>query len=582
MRTYLLAAALILSICLSAQAKRYVETVFPSSTVTANVTYGQAPAINFPYTNENATSSVSLVMDIYAPTGDTHAQRPAIIFVHSGGFLTGNRNHDDMVALCDSFARKGYVTATIDYRQGFFIFTEVAFRGTRAVYRGIQDGRTAVRYLRANAGSLGIDPNQVYMWGSSAGSFVALHGIYLDDTEVPPEAGAVAYSGGTAPDLGAPDNGTNPGFSGTPDGIVSMWGAVQSVDLVDATDDQPVFLTHGTNDNTVPYTSGPPFSSASFPDVFGSGPIETKLASNGTADFESYILPNRGHEYYGTSNGSWDNGTGPNALWDDLLPRITNFLWRQHRPEADFAEAATNLEVSFTDQSSDSDYALDQWFWDFGDGNTSMLQDPVHTYATDGVYPVELFVRNELQSWDTIRRNVVVNTALPLRWEGPLMAEIDGKDVLLRWTVSEQRETSHFTVEHSLNGLSFRPIGEVVAAGTRVSAVEYFFRHASPATRRHFYRIRQVDFDGTASTGPTVSVELEASLSVFPNPARDRVTVTGLSAETRQLEVITEFGQRIKTVRVAVNGEIDLSDLPKGVYWLKEVGGTNILCVVVD
>ena len=86
--------------------------------------YGSAPALNFPYANENSSSNDNLVMDIYEPLGDVLTQRPAIVFAHSGGFITGDRNHDDMVAFCDSFARKGYVTATIDYRQNFYLLSQ--------------------------------------------------------------------------------------------------------------------------------------------------------------------------------------------------------------------------------------------------------------------------------------------------------------------------------------------------------------------------------------------------------------------------------------------------------------------------
>ncbi len=166
---------------LYSQDYRYTKTIFSSSTKSADITYGTAPFINFPYFNEASTTTGDLVMDIYTPQGDTHTNRPAIIFVHSGGFVLGDRNHDDMVAFCDSFARKGYVTATIDYRKGFNVINNTPLHGTRAVYRGLQDGRSAVRFLRANAATYGIDPNKVYLAGSSAGAFISLHSVYMDE-----------------------------------------------------------------------------------------------------------------------------------------------------------------------------------------------------------------------------------------------------------------------------------------------------------------------------------------------------------------------------------------------------------------
>jgi len=179
----------------SAQEYRYTETLFESATLTADVVYGNAPFINGIYHNEANTTNGDLVMDIYAPTDDTNTLRPAIIFAHSGAFLNGNRNHEDMVALCDSLARKGYVTATIDYRKNFYLISNAEIHGTRAVYRGIQDGRSAIRFLRANAATYGIDPEKVYLGGSSTGAFIALHAAYMNDpNEQPIETEEVTYT----------------------------------------------------------------------------------------------------------------------------------------------------------------------------------------------------------------------------------------------------------------------------------------------------------------------------------------------------------------------------------------------------
>jgi acetyl esterase/lipase len=199
------------------QNHRYTTTLFPSSTPISNIIYVTAPAINGPfYTVESSTSSQNLVMDIYKPTGDTFTLRPAVILAHSGGFLLGNKNADDMKALCDTLARKGYVTASIDYRMGFNLVGNTELHSTRAVYRGLQDGRTAVRFLRANAALYGIDPTKIYFVGSSSGSFIGLHSIYMDEaSEIPTQAGVVTYSNitppfsHTTPNLGGLDVGNN-------------------------------------------------------------------------------------------------------------------------------------------------------------------------------------------------------------------------------------------------------------------------------------------------------------------------------------------------------------------------------------
>lgn len=69
-----------------------------------------------------------------------------MIWAHPGGFLVGDKQADDMIALCDTFARRGYVTASIMYRLGFNPFDGQS--AERAAYRANQDGRAAIRYRR--------------------------------------------------------------------------------------------------------------------------------------------------------------------------------------------------------------------------------------------------------------------------------------------------------------------------------------------------------------------------------------------------------------------------------------------------
>jgi acetyl esterase/lipase len=396
------------------QDHRYTTNLFSTSTAINNVVYGTAPFINGPsYTVESNTAIQNLVMDIYKPTGDTFNLRPAIIFAHSGGFYTGSRSVNDMTALCDNFAKKGYVTATIDYRQGFnLFFGNTDMHATRAVYRGLQDGRTAVRYLRANAALYGIDPQKIYFVGSSAGSFIALHTIYLDTAaEIPTQAGVVNYTNSTAPyshiapSLGSLDIGNNLTFNGKPDAVISMWGAIQSTNLITATSTTPVFLIHGETDSIVLFNTGSPFGFNSFPAADGSNTINTRLDALGITGKETYFVPNQPHEFYGTSNGTWSNGSSGNAYWPIILNKSEQFLWKQHKPIADYSWTQNTLTATFTDSSSGSA----AWWWDFGDGTFNNIQNPTHAYTTAGTYQVKLYVENDIKSWDEITKSVIVS-----------------------------------------------------------------------------------------------------------------------------------------------------------------------------
>ena len=152
---------------------RYLDEVFDEVIKTEDIVYGNAPDLPFWFWLESNTIDIDLDMDIYEPVGDTITDRPVIIFAHTGSFFSGHNETDDMVALATSAAKRGYVAISINYRLGLNIIS--TYSGERAVYRAVQDGGAAIRYLREFPEEFGINPNQIFMWGSSAGSLIALH-----------------------------------------------------------------------------------------------------------------------------------------------------------------------------------------------------------------------------------------------------------------------------------------------------------------------------------------------------------------------------------------------------------------------
>jgi len=79
-------------------------------------------------------------------------------------------------------------------------------------------------------------------------------------------------------------------------------------------------------------------------------------------------------------------------------------------PNAAFTFSISNLTVIFTDRSTDSDGAIASWAWDFGDGNSSILQHPSNTYASDGTYAVNLTVTDNGGTTGSITQSVTVST----------------------------------------------------------------------------------------------------------------------------------------------------------------------------
>lgn len=154
----------------------------------------------------------------------------------------------------------------------------------------------------------------------------------------------------------------------------------------------------------MPFNSGPPFNLSTVSAVYGSNSINTRLNTIGLQALDTYFVQGQGHEFYGVTNGNWSNGAGGNAYWDTIIVTATRFFWEQHKPTASFTYVTNNLEVDFTDMSS----GAISWLWDFGDGNTSTIQNANHNYMGNGTYNVQLYIENNIQSWDTICQKVTV------------------------------------------------------------------------------------------------------------------------------------------------------------------------------
>ena len=272
------------------------------------------------FDNETDLTEVDLKMDIYKPKNDTEKKRPVVLVMHGGAFAAGAKDDTDQhtVTYCDSLAARGYVTAAVQYRLGITAvikdkaLTIDSLDFSRTVYRGIQDVRAAVRYIRANADDLGIDPGRVYLIGNSAGAILSLENIYMDkDSEIPPAAKRT-------PDLGGLDAYGVQGYGSQANAVAALWGAVHDPKIIEDVK-KPVLLVHGKADSTVVFKTGRPLSNiaavlenlmpsaaamvgalafhVATPTLYGSYVIDSVLTAN-NVEHDTYFAEGQPHEFY--------------------------------------------------------------------------------------------------------------------------------------------------------------------------------------------------------------------------------------------------------------------------------------------
>lgn len=217
---------------------RYLDNVFTNTTVSSNITYGS---------NANVDGSPqTLKMDVYQPAGDTAKARPLMIFLFGGGWAVGTKTDGDMVLLSQTFAKKGYVAASIQYRlDPGLLSNKPAMEVQIANFRGMQDAKAAIRFLRAHKADYKIDDTRIFIGGCSAGSFISLAVAFLDAKEIPSYIDTNKVGG-------LEGNSGTPGVSSAVNGVINNWGAVaDSAWLLN--NNIPVVGFAGTADPQVPF-----------------------------------------------------------------------------------------------------------------------------------------------------------------------------------------------------------------------------------------------------------------------------------------------------------------------------------------
>lgn len=189
----------------------------------------------------------------------TEEERPAVLMIHGGSFEEGSKEDENLVRQADALALAGYACFLIDCRlkgdhppapvewapdSNSPLFEALDLR--EAMHASFVDAKVALRYIRANAAALRVDPERIAVWGESAGAFAALAaGLTGDD---------LFTSDG--PGFTVPVE-NNPGTSSRPSAIIDCWGSAAAV--IDEFDpsDPPVMIFHGALDFTVGIALGP-------------------------------------------------------------------------------------------------------------------------------------------------------------------------------------------------------------------------------------------------------------------------------------------------------------------------------------
>jgi uncharacterized delta-60 repeat protein len=160
-------------------------------------------------------------------------------------------------------------------------------------------------------------------------------------------------------------------------------------------------------------------------------------------------------------------------------------------------------------------------------------------------------------------------------------ATIRNKVCDLQWNIEQEWQVTEFTVQRSIDGVSFSAIGEIDAFNESISS-KYSFTDASPTSGLNYYRILIKDQEGKSTYTKIVTAAFVRQMHIVPNPVYTTMQVKlpdGLNG-SNQLQIFDMAGKLVKTVQIELTGSsltipVNVRDLSKGVYIVNIAGAES-------
>ncbi|MEL7532093.1 MAG: S8 family serine peptidase [Bacteroidota bacterium] len=173
----------------------------------------------------------------------------------------------------------------------------------------------------------------------------------------------------------------------------------------------------------------------------------------------------------------------------------------------------------------------------------------------------------------------ITGTVLPVNLLSFQAETAPNQRVMVSWETAMEVDNERFILERSRDGVQFEGLSELPGAGTSEIAQSYQYLDHNPYQGRNYYRLWQVDRDGSKTLSEVVSVFVERgnALSVFPNPIANEQLAWQYEATENgimKIEIVDLNGRRLQSVQQSVElglqqYQLDVSSLPAGTYILK-------------
>ena len=206
--------------------------------------------------------------------------------------------------------------------------------------------------------------------------------------------------------------------------------------------------------------------------------------------------------------------------------------------------------------------------------------DPNLSLVTSGSFSTAILTYASSSPWNTSVVSISAG-ALPVEWLNFTAENTLNQEVELSWSTAWEINNDRFVIEKKLKHGEFTDIATIASKGNSNSPQSYSFFDNSPMTERVFYRIRQVDIDGTTDYSKTLEVKFDwgkdRPYALYPSPAEKEILIeTYIEQEMDHKFWVLDLQGKEVLKGVIPEGfsvkRLDIEKLPTGNYFVKIQG----------
>ncbi len=312
--------------------------------------------------------------------------------------------------------------------------------------------------------------------------------------------------------------------------------------------------------------------------------------ADGDSDKDLYELTNSGNRYFARNGSTFTAATLPTGLLSSLAPTVYRMVMDDYDRDGDIdllyqASNSAAANISYLRNNHNATFTLSNASSGVFSGINHPFGSAAFSFISRGgtnreqiMLDVDGDLDVDMLQLGTLATSVLLQTGtnLPIKLEYFTVGK-RGSQVEVNWKTSEEINVDRFAIEHSVDAINFKSINETRSSGSSAGAT-YSYIHPNPVKGLQYYRLVELDLDGSKTFFPIKSIqfeELKKSVEIYPTEVTTTLTAYFKQSTFQQVQLLDQMGRILENRNIThqqAELSLNLQAYGHGVYYLRFVG----------